>query len=272
MVTTKKDDKVAPDKKPVGTTNMTLVAKLAQIMGEIKPVELDGENQHQNYKFQSEGAIKFAVKDKLAAQGVMIIPSYTVAAQWDAHTAGGKLAHVVDVMGTFTVTDGNETITTQFPGSGQDNGEKAMAKAYTSSQKYFLKQLFNISDKSESDPDADNSDFNAAPQQGQRSHKSGNRSGGNRQQGQRNSSQPAHANQNRNKAKNQNSDADTILKNASRRIKQISEITGEVEPDIYVRLLGQVGYTDQELQDVKKAAKFFNEVQQELKSLQGGNK
>lgn len=272
MVTTKKEDKVVPI-EPSKVPTVPLIAKLSQVMGEIAPVELDGQNEHQNYRFQSEGAIKFAVKDKLAVKGIMIIPSYEVTAQRDMHTSNGRLAHVVDVMGTFTITDGTETVITQFPGSGQDNGEKAMAKACTSAQKYFLKQLFNISDKSEQDPDSDNSDFHA-PNQGQKSQsqqRNNNQSSG-RQQGRQNNNQSSRGNQSRGKSKNQNSGAENILKNTGRRIKQISEINGEPEPDIYVRLLGQVGYTDQELQDVKKAAKFFNEVQQELKSLQGGNK
>lgn len=51
-----------------------------------------------------------------------------------------------------------------MPGSGMDTGEKAVAKACTSAQKYFYKQLFNISDHEE-DPDATNSDIGATYQQ-----------------------------------------------------------------------------------------------------------
>lgn len=43
-----------------------------------------------------------------------------------------------------------------MPGAGSDTGEKAVQKACTSAQKYFYKQLFNITDKDE-DLDAQDS-------------------------------------------------------------------------------------------------------------------
>lgn len=133
-----------------------LVTKLSAAMKDIKAVEKDGNNDFQHYTFQSESAIKNAVKQALQNHGLMIIPSYKVTEQYDRKSSKGSLNHFVDVLGTFEITDGSQSIKGEMPGSGQDTGEKATAKACTSAQKYFYKQLFNISDKDE-DPDGESS-------------------------------------------------------------------------------------------------------------------
>lgn len=134
----------------------TLISKLADASKLIGPIQKDGENGYQHYTFQSEAAIKAAVKNALDNVGIQIVPSFEVINQYDKTSQKGAVNHFVDVMGTFVITDGTDTITGKMPGSGQDTAEKAMAKACTSAQKYFYKQLFNISDQ-EPDPDADNS-------------------------------------------------------------------------------------------------------------------
>lgn len=137
-------------------TESTLITKLIEASKKIGPVVKDGNNKFQGYQFQSETAIKHAVKEAIQAAGISIIPSYEVLNQYDRKTNKGNTNHFVDVIGTFDITDGTNHLTGKMPGSGQDTGEKAMAKACTSAQKYFYKQLFNITDKDE-DPDADNS-------------------------------------------------------------------------------------------------------------------
>lgn len=134
----------------------TLINKLSKAMADVKGIDKDGENKFQHYDYQTEAAIKHAVKSAIQAQGIVIIPSYEIISQVDKTAQKGNINHFADVMGTFTITDGNESIIGTMPGSGQDTGEKAIAKACTSSQKYFYKQLFNISDKDE-DPDGDDS-------------------------------------------------------------------------------------------------------------------
>ncbi|MGX5377602.1 ERF family protein [Ligilactobacillus sp. LYQ135] len=133
-----------------------LIQKLSKAMLQITPVEKDGQNKYQHYSFQSEGAIKSVVKKALSDNGIMIIPKYEIIQQYDRKSAKGSITHYVDVMGTFTITDGNEKIFGKMAGSGQDTSEKAMVKAETTAQKYFYKQLFNISDQEE-DPDSSDS-------------------------------------------------------------------------------------------------------------------
>lgn len=135
---------------------LNLMQKLNEAAKSIGAVHKDGKNSFQNYEFQSEGAIKAAVEHAIQGVGIRIIPNYEIINQYDKASKKGGSNHFVDVMGTFLITDGSESQTGSMPGSGQDNGEKAIAKACTSAQKYFYKQLFNITDQEE-DPDTTNS-------------------------------------------------------------------------------------------------------------------
>jgi hypothetical protein len=135
---------------------LNLMQKLNEAAKSIGAVHKDGKNSFQNYEFQSEGSIKAAVEHAIQGVGIRIIPNYQVINQYDKESKRGGSNHFVDVMGTFLITDGAEIETGSMPGSGQDSGEKAMAKACTSAQKYFYKQLFNITDKEE-DPDTTDS-------------------------------------------------------------------------------------------------------------------
>jgi hypothetical protein len=130
----------------------TLAEKLVAASKAIGKVAKDGNNTFQHYTFQSEAAIKAAVKGAIESVGIQIIPNYEVINQYDRTSNKGGINHYVDVLGTFDITDGKEHLTGTMPGSGQDSGEKAMMKATTVAQKYFYKQLFNISDQ---DPDPD---------------------------------------------------------------------------------------------------------------------
>lgn len=136
----------------------SLIKKLTEASKQIKAVSKDGKNNYQGYTFQSESAIKSAVKSAIENVGISIVPSFKILNQRDVKNNKGRMAHIVDVLGTFTITDGTEELKGSMPGSGLDSGEKATAKACTSAQKYFYKQLFNISDKDE-DPDATDSNL-----------------------------------------------------------------------------------------------------------------
>jgi hypothetical protein len=136
------------------TPQQRLHMKLLAASKVIKAVSKDGENDFQHYSFQSEGAIKDAVKPALESNGLMIIPRYEILGQHDVPGKRGT-NHVVDVLGTFTLTDGIEEYVGTMVASGADTLEKATMKACTSAQKNYYKQLFNITDN---DPDPDTSD------------------------------------------------------------------------------------------------------------------
>lgn len=161
----------------------SLIKKLTKASKKIKAISKDGKNNFQGYTFQSESAIKSAVKSAIESVGISIIPSFEILNQRDVKNNKGRVAHIVDVMGSFDITDGNEHLTGTMPGSGLDSGEKATAKACTSAQKYFYKQLFNISDKDE-DPDATDSNL-AQPNNSQQRNRNTTRSNSYQSQPQR---------------------------------------------------------------------------------------
>ena len=140
---------------------LSLVAKLVATSKLIGPIAKDGSNSYRGYQFQSEAQIKAAVKAALEATGLSIIPQFKITSQRDVSSSRGRVNHIVDVLGHFIITDGHERLEGYMPGSGMDTGEKATSKACTSAQKYFYKQLFNISDQ-EADPDETNSNPNGS--------------------------------------------------------------------------------------------------------------
>lgn len=151
------------NKDDAATDKLTLIDRILIAQQAVGVIKKDGQNSFQHYSFQSEGAIKDAVKPALIKAGLVIKFSYEIVNQYDRTTGKGGNNHFVDLMGTFTVTDGHDEMTFTIPGSGQDTGEKAMVKASTSAQKYFYKQMFNITDTEDSDPDANDSSANNGP-------------------------------------------------------------------------------------------------------------
>ena len=135
-----------------------LIQKLVDASKLIKAIQKDGQNKYQSYSFQSESAIKAAVKSAIETVGITIVPTYEITNRESWTNNKGTVNHVIEVMGQFTITDGNDQIVGQMPGTGMDTGDKAVQKASTSAQKYFYKQLFNITDKDE-DPDGANSNI-----------------------------------------------------------------------------------------------------------------
>lgn len=135
-----------------------LIQKLVDASKLIKAIQKDGQNKYQSYSFQSESAIKAVVKSAIETVGIAIVPTYEITNRESWTNNKGTVNHVIEVMGQFTITDGNDQIVGQMPGTGMDTGDKAVQKASTSAQKYFYKQLFNITDK-DKDPDGDNSNI-----------------------------------------------------------------------------------------------------------------
>lgn len=133
-----------------------LAKKIAKANKDIGAIAKDGNNNFQRYSFQSEAAIKAAVQRVISDNKFAIVPSFEIVDREQQTTQKGGINNFVYVLGTFTITDGIETLVGSMPGAGSDTGEKAVQKACTSAQKYFYKQLFNITDKDE-DPDAQDS-------------------------------------------------------------------------------------------------------------------
>ncbi|GAA3626539.1 hypothetical protein GCM10022297_01360 [Lactobacillus hamsteri] len=120
---TKKVEKTSETKE-----DMPLAQKLSKAMSEIKAIEKDGTNESQNYKFQSESAIKAAVKAALVKYSLIIIPESTSILNRDVQEINKnykgrnykQILTTYDIQETFTITDGKEKFTGQMVGSGSD--------------------------------------------------------------------------------------------------------------------------------------------------------
>lgn len=123
---------------------LNLQQKIARITGMIGGVQKRGYNAFHKYHYVMEADLVTAVRQYLAAAGIIIIPN---AHKWEFH---GEIC-MVDI--EYIVTDGNESFTFSMPGAGSDRGDKGVYKAITGSQKYALMKLFKI--ETGDDPEGD---------------------------------------------------------------------------------------------------------------------
>jgi hypothetical protein len=128
------------------TPAVGLVRKLAEVMAEVGRVPKSGYNDFHKYHYVTEADLVEAVREKLAARNVVLIPS---AESVEQH---GNVSHV---RMTFTFMDGDtgETFQSSWFGSGEDKGDKGIYKAFTGGLKYFLMKSFLIA--TGDDPEGD---------------------------------------------------------------------------------------------------------------------
>lgn len=143
---------------------MTIHTKLLEAQKKLKTVEKTGRNSQQNYDFAKEEQVLLVVKGTLNDVGLV----YTA----DQVDADHGTFDVVDRYGTtktvrwakvktlYTVfdTETGDSVSGHSFGYGEDYGDKAMNKAISAANKYFLLKFFGLStgkDDSESDPSTD---------------------------------------------------------------------------------------------------------------------
>lgn len=125
---------------------ISLYAKLAQVTAEVGYVQKRGYNDFHKYAYVTEADLVDAVREKLAARNVILIPSAP------SVTREGNLT-TVTMSFTFCDGDSNQTLTVEWAGTGEDKGDKGLYKAYTGAVKYFLMKTFLI--PTGDDPEAD---------------------------------------------------------------------------------------------------------------------
>lgn len=123
---------------------LNLHQKIAKITGMVGGVPKRGYNAFHKYNYVMESDLVGAVRQYLAAAGIVIIPN---AHKWEFH---GEIC-MVDV--EYVVSDGTDSFTFSMPGAGSDRGDKGVYKAITGSQKYALMKLFKI--ETGDDPEGD---------------------------------------------------------------------------------------------------------------------
>lgn len=136
--------------------DLPLAIKIAKAANDMGAIAKDGKNKNQDFQFISESAIKAAVRKVSAKYGFTIFPKQIKnITRYERTTSRGGTLYFYDVMQEFVVTDGKEEMIGDMMGTGSDTGDKAFNKAVTVALKNFEKQLFNVSDKSENDPDSE---------------------------------------------------------------------------------------------------------------------
>jgi hypothetical protein len=121
--------------------NAALVAKLARIMAAVESIPKRGKNTFHNYDYATEADIVATVRQKLAAENVML---FSAVDRIEREAVGEKGQVLTTIRMTFTFIDGESGATLSFPwaGAGTDKEDKGLYKAMTGGEKYFLLKTF----------------------------------------------------------------------------------------------------------------------------------
>lgn len=109
----------------------SLARKLVAVMKEVRKVPKRGRNDFHGYNYALEEDILTAVREKLLAQGVVLLTSVESALKQGDVTE-------VQTLHTFIDADTGEQLTVKGYGQGQDKGDKGGYKAVTGSVKQML--------------------------------------------------------------------------------------------------------------------------------------
>lgn len=138
----------------VSSNLYTKMLKLSNLMHSYE-WEKDGKNMHQQYKYVSESQYKNNFKKALDTVGLV----------WESNCISYEFIPQISdkmhlVLATFkaTITDPEtkETKDYTFVGSGSDNGDKALYKAYTGGLKFFLANTFLVAENNDPENDEGN--------------------------------------------------------------------------------------------------------------------
>ena len=150
---------MASAKKTVdnSTEGMTFLQKLfylQTIMDEFE-WEKDGKNMHQSYKFISEKQYKHNFKAARRKAGLLwececLSSEYIPAISDKMHLVKGSF------LGRLTDPETGESREYHFEGTGADNGDKALYKAYTGGLKFFLADQYLVAEGNDPEFDEDN--------------------------------------------------------------------------------------------------------------------
>jgi hypothetical protein len=137
-------------------TSKTLAGKLSEIMGEIGYITKGGTNSAQGYKYVMASQVADAIREKLSAKGIAILPG-DIEKLSESTSASGKQV-ILTFKYSWHLVDGEsgEKHTIYSLGSGADSGDKHVYKATTGALKYALLTTFLI--PTGDDPENDSSD------------------------------------------------------------------------------------------------------------------
>lgn len=139
--------------------------KLAQIAGEIGPINKDEVNKDQSFRYRSIEAITEKARALFAKAGISTAPTLISVEHSEVTSQKGNRGfRCIAVMGyTFTAAEDDSSIEVSMAGEAIDYGDKATSKAVQMAFKYALTQALLIG-SGESDGDAHTLDAMAPPE------------------------------------------------------------------------------------------------------------
>ncbi|HWQ20058.1 MAG TPA: ERF family protein [Methanotrichaceae archaeon] len=132
-----------------------IASKLAKVMASCRYIQRDRRNDFLKYNYASAAAVLERVSLACAEQNLATFAVSRVLSQAEKTNRSGMAETLVTVQTEVTLIDcdSGEAITFTGLGSGQDVGDKAVAKAQTMALKYAWMTTLNIS--TGDDPEAD---------------------------------------------------------------------------------------------------------------------
>jgi hypothetical protein len=136
-------------------------------MQQVKYIEKRGVNKFQNYKYATEADVNEKIRECLAEQNILMVPSVKKQETREHQTRKGNIEYIARVEMDFTFMDGDtgESLTFSMNGEGQDPGDKAVYKAISGAQKYALMKLFMIPTGDDPEQDRDSEEQKTPAQQ-----------------------------------------------------------------------------------------------------------
>jgi len=131
-----------------------IASKMSAVLADTQPVEKNGMNQQQGFRFRSIDDTVASVRRALIKHNVAIVPEVVNVEKSTYQTKSGSVMNVSDVLVnySFIAEDGSSVVAT-MAGQASDSGDKAVSKALSMAFKYLCFQTFLCG--TDGDPDAE---------------------------------------------------------------------------------------------------------------------
>jgi len=143
----------------------SLAGKLVNIMGACSHVQKKGVNTFHKYSYVMASDVMEALNKACVDQGVACIPRFTKTDEAAKTQRSGQPATIVTVTAEVYLIDSTTgaSLVVKALGTGEDAGDKAVAKAQTMAIKYALMSLCLISSGDDPEGDSTTDEENSAP-------------------------------------------------------------------------------------------------------------
>ena len=132
-----------------------IAKKFVEVMKDCSHVAKNGTNDFHRYKYATAADVLEKVNASLTKHGLASVVATNLLGSKEVTTAKGNIEQLVTVEVSVTLIDAEsgESLTLKGLGSGQDSGDKSIAKAQTMAIKYCY--LNSLAIATNDDPEAD---------------------------------------------------------------------------------------------------------------------